>query len=408
MASAGIGAIVAGTVVSPAGTAPRRGDQLEVVETYAPGAVAWAGEELTYVGPPGGLPADLPVERFERSTVVPGFVDCHTHVPFIGWRADEFELRLSGSSYREQHREGGIARSARMFAEAPDDEILAFSLELLQEMAANGTTTVEMKTGYGLSVEAELRAARLARRLGEQAPQTCVVTLLACHTVPAGFTREEWVRVACDELIPAAAAEGLMDAVDIYVEDIAFTVRDLEAVAEAAHRAHLPLRCHADQLGASGASQAAIALDARSIDHCNHIDRAGIDALGSSEAVAVVLPGSTFLLRATPPLVSGMLDAGAAVAIATDCNPGTAPIASMPEIISFACVLYGLSPHAALTACTVNAAHVLGLGGRVGALRPGFRADLVVLDGEGFREVPYRPGHDPVLATYIGGARVAG
>ena len=399
---------MADTVVSPIGPAPRRGDQLEEVEVHVPGAVAWTGEEITYVGPPQGLPDDLPVEHFDDATIAPGFVDCHTHLPFVGWRADEFELRLSGRSYRELHGEGGIARSARMFAEASDEQILAFSLDLLEEMAAHGTTTVELKTGYGLSIDQELRAARVARRLGELAPQTCVVTLLACHAVPQGLTREAWVALACNELIPAAAAEGLVDAVDIYVEDIAFTVRDLKSVADAAEHAHLPLRCHADQLGASGATQAAVALGARSADHCNHVDRAGIDALGSSETVAVVLPGSTFFLRATPPLVGGMIDAGAAVAIATDCNPGTAPIASMPETIAFACVLYGLSPQAALTASTLNPAHVLGLGGRIGALRPGSRADLVVLNGEGFRQVPYRPGHNPVVATYIGGLRVAG
>ena len=193
---------------------------------------------------------------------------------------------------------------------------------------------------------------------------------------------------------------------DIYVEDIAFSLDDLGSVAEAADRAGLPLRCHADQLGASAATQAAVALGARSADHCNHVDRGAIEALGSSGTTAVLLPGSTFFLRGTPPLVSGMLDAGATVAIATDCNPGTAPIASMPEAISFACVLYGLSPHAALAASTVNPAHVLGLGEQVGSLRPGMRADLVVLDGDGFRQVPYRPGHDPVLATYVGGVRI--
>ena len=172
-------------------------------------------------------------------TIAPGFVDCHTHLPFAGWRADEFEARLSGVSYRELHGEGGIYRSARMLAEASDDEVLAFCRSLVQEMADHGTTALELKTGYGLSVEAELRQARLARRLAE-APQTCSVTLLACHAVPEGMERADWVRAVCDELIPEAVREGLVDAVDVYVEDIAFSLDDLGEVARCASQVGLP------------------------------------------------------------------------------------------------------------------------------------------------------------------------
>ena len=170
-------------------------------------AVAWDDGVITYVGPADGL-TDVEPEWFEGCTIAPGFVDCHTHLPFAGWRADEFEARLSGVSYRELHGEGGIYRSARMLAEASDDEVLAFSRSLVQEMADHGTTALELKTGYGLSVEAELRQARLARRLAQEAPQTCSVTLLACHAVPEGMQRADWVRTVCDELIPAAAKRG--------------------------------------------------------------------------------------------------------------------------------------------------------------------------------------------------------
>ena len=370
-------------------------------------AVAWEDGVITYVGPADGLSGVEP-EWFEGCTIAPGFVDCHTHLPFAGWRADEFEARLSGVSYRELHGEGGIYRSARMLAEANDDEVLAFSRSLVQEMADHGTTALELKTGYGLSVEAELRHARLARRLAQEAPQTCSVTLLACHAVPEGMERADWVRTVCDELIPAAASEGLVDAVDVYVEDIAFTVDDLAEVARSASEAGLPLRCHADQLGPSGAAEAAVALGARSADHQNHVSAIGIAALGGAPGtVAVLLPTSTLFLGSSPPDVRGLLDAGAAVAIASDFNPGTSPVVSMPEVIATACSLYGLRPLEALAAATVNAAAALGLAGR-GTLSLGRPADLVVLDGDAFRMVPYRPGHNPVVRTFVEGERVGG
>jgi imidazolonepropionase len=266
-----------------------------------------------------------------------------------------------------------------------------------------------MKTGYGGSVEGELRQARLARTLAALLPQTCSVTLLACHAVPDGWSRADWVRAAATEVIPQAAAEGLADQVDIYVEDIAFSIEDLERVAEAAAVHGLPLRVHADQLADSGAASAAARLGAAAADHLNHTGADGIAALGASGApVAVLLPASTFCLGAPPPPVAALLDAGAAVAIATDCNPGTSPVVSVPETIVFACRLYGLSPAQALAAATANPAHVLGLGATHGRLRPGMRADIAVVEGTGIERLAYRPGHDPVLRTYVGGARVAG
>jgi imidazolonepropionase len=371
-------------------------------------AVAWEEGLITYVGPADDL-AGVDPEWFEGCTIAPGFIDCHTHLPFAGWRADEFEARLSGVSYRELHGEGGIYRSARMLAAASDDEVLAFCRSLVQEMAEHGTTALELKTGYGLSVEAELRQARLARRLSEEAPQTCSVTLLACHAVPEGMERAEWVGVVCDELIPSAARERLVDAVDVYVEDIAFSVDDLAKVARCASDLGLPLRCHADQLGPSDAAQAAVALGARSADHLNHVSATGIAALGSAPAtVAVLLPTSTLFLGSSPPDVRALLDAGSAVAIATDFNPGTSPVLSMPEAIATACSLYGLRPLEALAAGTVNASTVLGFAPERGTLAPGRPADLVVLDGDAFRMVPYRPGHNPVVRTFVDGERVGG
>jgi len=397
------GAVAATTLVTPASVA--RGDGLWPSETGEQ-AVAWEDGRITYVGPPDGLTGAEP-QWFEGCTIAPGFVDCHTHLPFAGWRADEFEARLSGLSYRELHGEGGIYRSARMLAEASDDEVLAFCMPLVQEMANHGTTTLELKSGYGLSVDNELRQLRLARRLAEQAPQTCSVTLLACHAVPEGMERTEWVRAVCDELIPSAASEGLADAVDVYVEDIAFSVEDLAQVAGSASQAGLPIRCHADQLGPSGAAEAAVALGARSADHLNNISAAGITALGAAPAtVGVLLPTSTLFLRSSPPDARALLDAGATVAIASDFNPGTSPVLSMPEVVATACSLYGLRPLEALAAATVNGAAALGL--ERGTLWPRGPADLVILDGDAFRQVPYRPGHNPVLHTFVDGRRVGG
>ena len=291
-----------------------------------------------------------------------------------------------------------------MLAEASDEEVLEFCRPLLSEMAAHGTTALELKTGYGLSVEAELRQARLARRVAEEAPQTATVTLLAGHAVPAEMTAEAWLRLACDELIPTAAREGLCDAVDVYVEDIAFTVEDLERIAAAAAQHDLPLRCHAEQLAWTGAAEMAVALGARSADHLNHLSPGGAKALGGSRTCAGLLPTSTLTLGSQPPPLAALRSAGASFALATDFNPGTSPVLSLPEAIAIGCSLYRLSPLEALVAATVNAAWVLGIHEGHGWLGPGSRADFVILDAPEFRMVPYRPGHNPVVATFIGGA----
>ena len=395
------GAIAATTLVTPRGAGPLRGDRAEPPIRIHGGAVAWEDGVITFVGPAEDLPGEP--DWLEGRTIAPGFVDCHTHLPFVGWRADEFEARLSGATYRDLHGGGGIYRSARLFAGASDAEVLAFCRPLLAEMLAHGTTALDLKTGYGLTVERELRQARLARRLAAEAVQTCTVTLLPCHAVPEGVEREHWVRRVCEDLIPAAAAEGLADAVDVYVEDIAFTLDDLHAVADAARSAGLPLRCHADQLGPSATAETAVALRARSADHLNHVSPLGISALGEGRTVAVLLPTSTLMLRSRPPDVPALLGAGAVAAVATDFNPGTSPVVSMQEAIATACSLYGLTPLEALTAATANAARVLGLDPTHGTLQVGARADLVVLDGDGFRHVPYRPGHNAVVRTIVGG-----
>jgi imidazolonepropionase len=369
-------------------------------------ALAWSDGSITYAGAAQGLPGALPQDAIRADgAVLPGFVDCHTHLPFFGWRADEFEARLAGATYRDQHGEGGIFRSARLLAQASDDQVMDFCRPLVREMLAHGTTALELKTGYGLSVEAELRQARLARRLASESPLTVTVTLLACHAVPREHSREEWVGKVCADLIPAAAAEGLVDAVDVYVEDIAFTVEDLEMVAVVAREHGLAVRCHAEQLGHTGAAEAAARLGARSADHLNHIGPDGVKAVAGSDTVAVLLPTSTLFLRGRPPPAADLMAAGAPVCLATDFNPGTSPCLSMPEVISVAASLYGLPWETSVAAATLNAAWVLGLHDRLGSLDPGKRADFVILDTDDPSMIPYRPGHNPVSEVWIGGER---
>ena len=403
------GAVVAAGMATALGPLPARGDAFAATATPAPAGVAWEDGIITYAGPAEGLPWKPGLGSPGSGCLVPGFVDAHVHLPFYGWRADEFEARLLGASYRDLHgEEGGIFRSSRMLREASDDAVVAFCRPLLDQMLDHGTTSVELKTGYGLSVEEELRAARLARRLGREATQTVRVTLLACHAVPAGMTRADWVRTACNELIPEAAKLGLADQVDVYVEDIAFTVDDLAAVAEAATRWGLPLRVHADQLGPSGAAEAAVGLGARSADHLNNCSPSGVAALAAAPGtVAMLLPASTFFLRTNRPPVEALRGQGAAIAIATDFNPGTSPICSMPEAIATAATLYGLTPLETLTAATANPAWVLGLTDR-GTLEPGQRADILLLEEPSFAQVPYRPGHNPVMNTFVAGLMVSG
>jgi imidazolonepropionase len=399
-------------LATPTGSAPKPASEMARPDVTEDAALAWSDGVVTYAGPAWALPpSDRPADGVEvhvDGAVVPGFVDCHTHLPFFGWRADEFESRLSGLSYRDvQGRGGGIYRSSRLLAEASDEQVIEFCLPLADEMLAHGTTAFEMKSGYGLSVEGELRQLRLARALAERAAQSVSVTLLACHAVPEGWERSAWVQAACRDVIPVAAEEGLADAVDVYVEDIAFDLDDLEQVAGAAREHGLRLRVHADQLGHSSAAEAAVRLGAASADHLNNAGPEGVAALGDGSTVAVLLPVSTLFIGAVRPPAEELVAAGAALALATDFNPGTSPCLSMPEVLSAGSALYRIAPLTGLTAATLNAAHVLGMSDRLGSLEPGKRADFVVLDAEDPAMVAYRPGHDPVAEVWLGGRRVS-
>jgi imidazolonepropionase len=391
----------AASVVPLSGTGPVRGDAFADIAPIENASIVVDDDVIASVGDDGAGDAE-----FDASgcTVVPGFVDPHTHVPFYGWRADEDAARLSGKTYESIHgKEGGIFRSARMLADANDGQVLDFGERLVRSMLATGTTTFETKSGYGLSVDAELRQLRLARKLADRVPQTVTTTCLAAHAVPPNKTQGEWIGEAAEKLLPVAASEGLASACDLYVESIAFALEHAARLSEAAKGHGLRMRVHADQLADNQTGSFAARWGFASADHLNHTSLDAVGDIAGSDTVAVLLPGATFTLRqAKKPPARDLFEAGAIVALGTDLNPGTSPISSMPFVIALACRLYGLKPYEALAAATVNAAHLLGFEDR-GRVAAGSRADLVVLDMASFDELPYRPDRNPVLATIVGG-----
>jgi imidazolonepropionase len=391
----------AAAVVTWAG-APVRGEELRSPGTTSGVSISCEDGLIAEVGAAQRAATEIDASG---CTVVPGFVDPHTHLPFFGWRADEDAARLSGARYELLHREeGGIYRSARMLDQASDDDVLGFSERLTRAMLARGTTTFETKSGYGLSVDGELRQLRLARVLAGRVPQQVVTTCLAAHAVPRARSAGEWVGQAAGELLPAAAREGLASACDVYVESIAFALEHAARLAEAARPLGLRMRMHADQLEDGQAASFAARWDFATADHLNHASSGAVDDLAGSNTAAVLLPGATFTLRQNrKPPARALVEAGAIVALGTDLNPGTSPIHSMPFVMALACRLYGLRPLEALAAATVNGAYALGLHATTGRVAPGLRADLVVLDARAFEEVVYRPDHDHVLAVICAG-----
>lgn len=337
-------------------------------------------------------------------TVLPGFVDPHTHLPFFGWRADEDAARLSGVRYETLHaEEGGIFRSQRLLAEASDEDVLSFAENQAASMLRHGTTTFEMKSGYGLSVDGELRQLRMAKALADRVGQHTVATCLAAHAIPQGMSAGEWVGIAADELLPRAVKEGLAHAADIYVESIAFALEHAARLTKAAEELGLRMRVHADQLSDSQAGSFAARWGFATADHLNHTSLDAVHDIAGTDTVAVLLPGATFTLRqAKKPPARDLIEAGAIVALGSDFNPGTSPIHSMPFVIALACRNYGLKPIEAVAAATVNAAFALGQSDRVGRIAPGLRGDLVILEGE-LDALTYRPDADHIAAVVCEG-----
>jgi imidazolonepropionase len=337
--------------------------------------------------------------------VIPGLVDCHTHLPFAGWRAGEYEQKLTGVPYEEIARAGGgIKSSARALASMTDEQVLAQSTALADEMLATGTTTFEGKSGYGLSREAELRLLTLARELAGRVPQTTLSTALLAHSIPDGYDAGSWMAVV-EEMMPAVLALGTVSALDIFVESIAFGLPELERMGALAAAAGLALRVHGEQLSCMRSVPVALRAGARSIDHLSQVHPDDIEPLAAALCAAVLLPAAEFLGNEQRAPGRALVDAGAIVVLATDANPGTAPVFSMPLVIGLAARMYGFGVLETLGMATLNGAWVLDLVHDRGSIEAGKRADLLVLDGP-VDSIAYRFGHNPVQIALIGGEPV--
>ena len=325
--------------------------------------------------------------------VTPGLIDCHTHLIFGGNRADEHAMRRAGATYEEIAKAGGgIASTVKRTREASEAELLASAAMRLDALMKGGVTTVEIKSGYGLDVDNELRMLRCAKALAASEAVRIVPTLLALHALPGDWKdrRIGYVSMIVDELIPAAAEAGLADAVDAFCEGIAFTPQEVERVFKAAEEHGLRAKLHAEQLSNQHGAALAAKYKALSADHLEHLDEAGAEAMAAAGTVAVLLPGAFYALEEErKPPVQMLRDKGVAMAVATDCNPGTSPMLSPTLTINMACTLFGLTPEEALAGMTVNAARALGLEDEIGTIAPGKAADLCVWRLESLAELGY-------------------
>ncbi|MGG6462552.1 imidazolonepropionase [Solilutibacter silvestris] len=376
------------------------------------GALAWRDGRIVYAGSRAALPAELstiatPIEA--SGLVTPGLVDCHTHVVFAGDRAGEFELRLQGASYEEIARAGGgIVSSVRAVRAASEDALLEESLPRVLDLIADGVTTLEIKSGYGLDFDNERKMLRVARAIGERTGITVRTTYLAAHALPPEYAgRSDDYITAVIEWLPRLHAEGLVDAVDAFCEGIGFSPAQTRRVFEAARVLGLPVKLHADQLSDLGGAALAAEFSGLSADHIEHTSEAGVRAMAESGTVAVLLPGAFHVLRETklPPL-DLLRRHGVAMAVATDCNPGTSPLRSLRQAMQLATMHFRLTPEEALRGATTHATRALALDDR-GTLRIGQRADFVLWNVAQPAELCYWLGGRLAHSVYAGGKRIA-
>ncbi|MCD7096878.1 imidazolonepropionase [Stenotrophomonas sp. MMGLT7] len=375
------------------------------------GAIACHDGRIAYAGPLSAVPSGLVAERqvdCGGRWIGPGLVDCHTHLVYAGNRANEFEQRLDGASYADIARAGGgIVATVRATRAASEDELVAQSLPRLDAMLAEGVTTVEIKSGYGLSLEDELKQLRVARRLGELRPVSMAPTFLGAHAVPDGWRAQDYIDEVCERMIPAVAAEALAEAVDVFCEDIAFSPAQAAQVFEAAQRHGLALKIHAEQLTNQHGAALAAGFGALSADHIEHLDAAGIAAMAAAGTVAVLLPGAFYFTRDTQlPPVQKLRDAGVALALATDCNPGTSPLTSPLLAMNMGATLFRLTVAECIAGFTREGARALGRFDRVGRLHAGLDCDLAVWDIDAPADLVYRMGFNPLHARVHQGRHV--
>jgi imidazolonepropionase len=370
------------------------------------GAIAASQGRIVFVGAQHELPAarrnGARVIDCEGRWITPALIDCHTHLVYGGDRAHEFELRLAGATYEEIAREGGgILSTVRATRDASEDELLRSALKRLDALIAEGVGTVEVKSGYGLDLDAERKSLRVARQLAEQRNVTIRATFLGAHALPPEFAdkRDAYVAYVAETILPALAKEGLIDAVDGFCERIAFTREEIARVFAATKRAGLPVKLHADQLSNSGGAALAAEFGALSADHLEYAAEDGLAAMASAGVVAVLLPGAYYVLKERQaPRVDFMRKHRLPIAVATDSNPGTSPMTSLLLALNMAATLFGLTVDECLAGATRNAARALGLAAETGTLEAGKWADLAIWDIERPAELVYRLGFNPLHA----------
>jgi imidazolonepropionase len=372
-------------------------------------AVAISGDHIAWIGTRANLPKKAAKETVSLGGrwVTPGLVECHTHLVFGGDRAHEFELRLGGASYEDIAKAGGgIVSTVKATRAASEAELLASAKKRLDLLVAEGVTMVEIKSGYGLDVENELKQLRVARALEDGNGVTIKTTCLAAHALPPEYAgrSDDYIDLVCNEILPAVAAEGLADAVDAFSERIAFTAAQTERVFNAAKRLALPVKLHADQLSDMGGAALAARYGALSADHIEYSSAAGIAAMGTSGTVAVVLPGAFYFLREKQvPPIDLLRQNDVRIAISTDCNPGSSPMLSLLTMMNMACTLFRMTPEETLAGVTRNAAAALGMGGTHGTLKTGYAADLAIWNINRPAELSYWLGNHPCAGVMQAG-----
>ena len=373
------------------------------------GGIVIEGDKIAWAGSLEALPSDyrdLEVEDLDGRLVTPGLIDCHTHLVFGGHRAAEFEMRLEGASYEDIARAGGgILSTVGATRSASDAALLSGALSRVDALIAEGLTTVEIKSGYGLDIETELRMLRVARRIANHRPITVRTSFLGAHAVPPDYAgrSDAYIDDIAIPALRAAHAEGLVDAVDGFCEGIAFDTTQIRRLFDVAQELGLPVKLHAEQLSHLGGTALAAEFGALSADHVEYATAADAQAMAASGTVAVLLPGAFYTLRETQcPPVQAFRDAGVSMALATDCNPGSSPLASILLAMNMGCTLFGLTPEEALAGVTCHAATALGFSDR-GSIAAGARADLCVWDVETPAELSYRIGFNPLHKRIFGG-----
>ena len=382
------------------------GDGLGVVDS---GIVAASGGLIVYAGPAAAAPdfnADAVVDCGGR-WITPGLIDCHTHIVHGGNRAREFEMRLAGASYEQiAHAGGGIVSTMRATREASEDRLVAEALPRVDALIAEGVTTIEVKSGYGLDLESEIRMLRAARRLGDVRPLRVATTFLGAHALPPEYQADAdaYIAEVADAMLPEVARLGLADAVDVFCEGIGFSPAQTERVFQGARRAGLPIKIHAEQLSDQHGAALAARYGALSADHLEYLSADGVAAMAAADTVATLLPGAFYFVRETRlPPIEDLRRAAIPIAIATDCNPGTSPLTSILLAMNMAATLFHLTVTECLLGVTRNAARALGLANEVGTLEAGKRCDLAIWDIDDPSELVYRMGFNPLHARVWSG-----